>query len=526
MVSVAGLVKMFSYSRNPALEIPYMRYPDQGGEVPVILINSFANAFGFLAIITIANCTLVLLYKAGHYRIVKAWLITGSALILLVTGYYFLGRLLFLFNAPTDHFSCALVTWNVGVGGIVALYFDAPCQLQQSYLVYASVLMAMVLEEAFPNWTSWIFLLLVSLWDVFAVLCFLGPLRVLHETAKKRNEPLFPALVFSTSSAWCYEIASAVEDTERQVDPGPTKWCSEQSEARPVTPGHPFAMQVSAGTECTSPAFVTDHSGPRVQPQYFSQILDGGTAAGDGALTSTAIISGSPTVRSQSANQPFIERATSVGCTGAGEGEPFVSLANMTTWPAVKPALMAGLPSFAKCADNKWCGDEHGGSPSIGPPSPRYLGRRGYEQFSLTPSCNSEDSFGARSGQRSPAVPLAQARAKSGASSPRSPRQRGFEQRRQFNQENVLERGLKLGLGDFIFYGMLLGKASRHGTMAALVACYVSVLVGVLLTVMLLFVFRKPLPALPFSVVLGLGSYFASAIFLDPFMEAVDFLAY
>ncbi|KAH9382008.1 hypothetical protein HPB48_010462 [Haemaphysalis longicornis] len=78
--------------------------------------------------------------------------------------------------------------------------------MQQGYLVYMSVLMALVLEESLPEWTSWVLLVLISIWDVFAVLCVVGPLRMLLETAKERNEPLFPALVFSTSSAWCYDI--------------------------------------------------------------------------------------------------------------------------------------------------------------------------------------------------------------------------------------------------------------------------------------------------------------------------------
>ncbi|KAH9382111.1 hypothetical protein HPB48_004559 [Haemaphysalis longicornis] len=92
------------------------------------------------------------------------------------------------------------------MAGITALYFDGPFMMQQSYLVYMSVLMALVLEESLPEWTSWVLLVLISIWDVFACSASWAPLRMLLETAKERNEPLFPALVFSTSSAWCYDI--------------------------------------------------------------------------------------------------------------------------------------------------------------------------------------------------------------------------------------------------------------------------------------------------------------------------------
>lgn len=76
---------------------------------------------------------------------------------------------------------------------------------------------------------------------------------------------------------------------------------------------------------------------------------------------------------------------------------------------------------------------------------------------------------------------------------------------------------IKLGLGDFIFYSVLVGRAALYDYMMVY-ACYLAIIAGLGITLLLLVFYRKALPALPVSVMLGILFYILTRTLLEVFV--------
>lgn len=94
------------------------------------------------------------------------------------------------------------------------------------------------------------------------------------------------------------------------------------------------------------------------------------------------------------------------------------------------------------------------------------------------------------------------------------------EQEELDDEEEEERRGVKLGLGDFVFYSVLVGRAALFD-MLTVFTCFIAVITGLFITIMLLAIKKKALPALPFSIALGFIFYFLSKIFLIPFAASL-----
>ncbi|CAI0433335.1 unnamed protein product [Linum tenue] len=88
------------------------------------------------------------------------------------------------------------------------------------------------------------------------------------------------------------------------------------------------------------------------------------------------------------------------------------------------------------------------------------------------------------------------------------------------SESELASSGIKLGLGDFIFYSVLVGRAAMYDLMTVY-ACYLAIISGLGCTLILLSVCRQALPALPISIALGFVFYFLTRLLMEPFVVGI-----
>ncbi|XP_055700175.1 presenilin homolog [Phlebotomus papatasi] len=380
MLVVVATISSVNFYSTKDYYLLYTPFHETSPDTGTKILDALANSLILMTLIVVMTILLIILYKKRCYKIINGWLILSSFMLLFIFSYLYLEEVLRAYNIPMDYPTAILIMWNFGVVGMISIHWLGPLRLQQAYLIFVAALMALVFIKYLPEWTTWVVLAVISIWDLIAVLSPKGPLRILVETAQERNEQIFPALIYS--STFIYSYMGADQDSQAPI-------------ARPTVV--PRRHQGGPSTE-----------NPGNMPQNSEDPESGFTK--EWATTT---------------NERSARRQLEVQ-------------ANVSNNP-----------------------------------------NRSTEYRTVTTEENPP------------------------------------------NYEVPEERGIKLGLGDFIFYSVLVGKASSYGDWNTTIACFVAILIGLCLTLLLLAICRKALPALPISITFGLIFCFATSVVVKPFTESL-----
>ncbi|KQK03892.1 presenilin-like protein At2g29900 [Brachypodium distachyon] len=381
------------------------------------LVGALLDAAVFVALVAVVTFVLVALYYYRCTGFLKNYMRFSAFFVLFSMGGAIAITILRRLDVPLDAPTALLLLFNASAVGVLSVFASAvPILVRQGYMVTLAVIVAAWLSRL-PEWTTWIMLVALAVYDLVAVLAPRGPLRMLVELASSRDDEL-PALI--------YESRPTVGPAERSSSYAPAMWSEEMqlpadSARSGVNQYERAGQQDNLGSAMVE---MRDLGGSRSRVHQTTSSsgsmlqmgnLEAGQISNQGGSAQHAVIQ---------IEQPEEE-----------ERAPLVSAAS---------------------ANSAVANEEHRQISSSDPPD---------EDFEM------------------------------------------FES----------SKGIKLGLGDFVFYSVLVGRAAMYDLMTVY-ACYLAIIAGLGCTLILLSICRHALPALPISIMLGVVFYFLTRLLMEPFV--------
>lgn len=433
------------------------------------LALSLANALVMVTVICCMTFVIVMLYKFRCMMCLIGYMMLCSGTLLGVLGGNLLQVAIYIYQIPVDVITFYLFTYNFCIVGVVSVFWGQgiPKYVTQSYLIATSVILAWHLSY-FDDWTTWTLLFMLALYDLCAVLTPCGPLKALVELMSQDEAPEMPGLLFEAdlpSEAKRPGIpknASSISQSSARISTANTQHDEESVGALASPVADTTVTETTAPTENKA---VPD--APTVKlPLAIAKVYN------------LEVIS----VPQSSMRLMFPKRFANTGAEPLLQDEDVaddgsVLLPEEPTPTQLRAPVTVRLPPNGGRIEQ--------------------VSRRGKRVFLE------------RDRQGNPKRILWVDR-----------HGKVFAEMRGDDEDAPERNSIRLGLGDFIFYSVLVSKAAQY-SFATFAACTLVILAGLGGTLILLAVYHHALPALPISIFLGVIFYLMTRLFIEPWIEAV-----
>ncbi|KAL7228212.1 hypothetical protein ACSBR2_007008 [Camellia fascicularis] len=195
---------VYSLSSSSAAAVPictatnlvYLETPSNSATQK--LEGALLNALVFVIIISIVTFLLVLLYYYNFINFLKNYTRFSAFFILATMGCSIFLSIIQHFSIPIDSITCFVLLLNFAVVGVLSVFSRVvPIFLKQGFMVALGIIVAAWFINL-AEWTTWVLLIALALYDLVTVLAPRGLLKILVELVSSRDEEL-PTLVYE---AW------------------------------------------------------------------------------------------------------------------------------------------------------------------------------------------------------------------------------------------------------------------------------------------------------------------------------------
>ncbi|KAL7552572.1 hypothetical protein ACHAWF_015809 [Thalassiosira exigua] len=498
---------------------------------------------------------IVLLYKYRCMKVLIGYMMFSSMTLLGVLGAELFAVAIEKYRIPIDWFTFVFGLYNFAVVGVTAIFYQngIPPYITQGYLICSSVIISWQLSH-FDTISTWTLLIMLGIYDLCAVLTPCGPLRYLVNLMSEEDSPDMPGLLYE---------AEIPQGLKRPVMSGRHTSGRDEGTDEGRDDGSNSPPSSMSAERYQQPTVESSESSDNAAPGRIPATASSGSSGYSSSSGDVEMSESMGNDREESSNVEVTEESSTTRTNGVNSADaapegpaptvvvPF-AVAKLYRLPLTSP------PPFA----NKRTGSGVGNQQNSGISTSPLLQSDSVPEDDDSPT-NSADETTAASpyvipdSDYTPAHMRTEVEAilpRNGAKIVKQPRRRlrgekedryaiygagGNLKRTLFvdrkngkvyedvqDDDDDSEHGgrfsntIKLGLGDFIFYSVLVAKSAQY-SFPCFISSFLVILAGLGGTLVLLAVYKHALPALPISIFLAVGFYVLVRFIVQPWIHIV-----